>query len=184
MRSIWQNGVITDLNAIFAPAHRCIWVASIVHLKKGAKAMRLSSYFRSLTATLGAIVLLSACQSSGMAPSQVAAVQAKSAPSAIANDVDPAICPLPSGYISPKHPTIKPHQRKTLHSIAVTWRWVQHRCVGYFSPFDATWQSSKGGHLSSTHGTHVEFWAGKPNVYTVIATGFLFKAQATVTVKS
>ena len=155
---------------------------------------------RALSA-LGIAAIVAACSGSGSswritpsgvttdsqtrpAPPKGAAFQAKPAASAISNNVHPAVCPPPSGYIFPRDPTIKRYQRKTLYSFRLTWRWVDGKgCVGSSPAVDATWQSS-GGHLSSMHGKHVEFFAGKPNAYTVTATAILFKAQDTVTVKN
>jgi hypothetical protein len=151
--------------------------------------MRFSSHFRSCTATLGAIVLLSACQSSGIAPPQGAGAQLKPAPGAIWNNV-PRGCFRNYYYISPSDPKIKPGQKVTLTDYIKGY--LPFNCKP-FGPvaLRASWQSS-GGHLILIKGKakskRVEFWASKPNVYTIYAQAhFLgphtYHAQDTVTVQ-
>jgi hypothetical protein len=129
--------------------------------------MILSSYSRIVHRAVaqGVIVLLSACQSGGMAPPHDAASGTKPAPEAISNN---ACYHAPELVIWPPDPTIKPHQKVLLKAYVLSdWHYVYGHCTPGFGPARGTMWQSNGGRIRPKSGWEAYFEARKVGTYTV-----------------
>ena len=150
--------------------------------------MIFSSYSRIVhrAVALLAVVLLSACQSSGVTPPQGAALGTKSGPGAISKGA----CSCCSLAIIPINPKTHSRQKVALYAWIVThWYGFRHHCMNGFYQHapSATWQSN-GGRFRPKHGFPVYFVDSKVGVYTIQAQdryrGQTLDAKDTVTVQS
>jgi hypothetical protein len=134
---------------------------------------------------LGAIALLTACQSGGMALPQGAASATRPAPGSISKNG----CFGFTLAIIPHDRTTKPDQKVALYAWVVThFIGFNHHCMGGLfkhAPM-AAW-TSNGGHFQPKQGFPVYFAASKVQVYTIQAKdqfrGQTLSAQDMVTVQ-